>query len=113
MDSLSTTDDHVMIYMTAPSHQEAEKIAQALVGERLAACVNILGPAMSIYRWEGKVEQAQEIVLIAKTRRGRADALAARVKTLHSYEIPCIVQYRVEAATKDFLAWVDAETKLN
>ena len=113
MDSLNHTDDHVMIYMTTASQEEAEKIAQALVGERLAACVYILGPATSIYRWEGKVEQAQEIVLIAKTRRGRADALAARVKSLHSYEIPCIVQYRVEAATKDFLGWVDAETKLN
>lgn len=99
-----------MVYVTVGTDAEAKKIAATLVGERLVACVNVLGPATSIYTWKGVVEEAQEIVLICKTRRQLADAVIARVKALHSYEVPCIAVYGMEAGYQPFLDWIAAET---
>ena len=99
-----------MIYVTAPSKAEAMTIARALVDEKLAACANVLGDATSIYRWQGKVEEAQEIVLIAKTRRDLADKALERVKALHSYDVPCAVVYDMAAGLPDYLTWIDRET---
>ena len=101
---------HCMIYVTAASNDEASKIARALVTEKLAACANILGPAQSIYRWQGKVEEAHEIVVIFKTRRDLADGALARIKTLHSYDVPCAVVYDISAGLPDYLAWLTTET---
>ncbi len=109
--SLAVTHQHGMVYVTVGSAEEAETIARALVGEHLAACVNILGPAKSIYRWNGAVEETQEIVLIAKTRLSQTEALAARVKALHSYDTPCIVSYPMDRGAPAFLAWIDDGTK--
>jgi periplasmic divalent cation tolerance protein len=111
MDSLASAERFCMVYITAGSQAEAEAIARTVVAERLAACVNVLGPGLSIYRWQGAVEEAQEIVLIAKTRRDRADALAARVAALHSYDTPCIVTYPMLAGAPGYLAWLTAETE--
>ena len=99
-----------MIYVTVADDAEAKKIAVALVTEELVACVNILGAATSIYTWKGTVEEAQEIVLICKTQRHLADAVAARVKSLHSYETPCITVYRMDAAYPPFLDWIVEST---
>jgi periplasmic divalent cation tolerance protein len=77
--------DPVFVYITAASGDEAHRIARALVEERLAACVNMLDGMTSVYRWNGAVEQASEVVLIAKTRADRFDRLAARIRELHSY----------------------------
>jgi periplasmic divalent cation tolerance protein len=99
-----------MIYVTAPTREEAVAIARALVAEKLAACVNVLGAAQSIYRWQGKVEEAEEIVLIAKTRQALVDAALARIKQLHSYDVPCAVAYGMAAGLPDYLAWIAAET---
>ena len=99
-----------MIYVTAASRAEALIIARALVDEKLVACANILGDATSIYRWQGKVEEAQEIVLIAKTRRDLADKALERIKALHSYDVPCAVVYDMAAGLPDYLAWIDRET---
>lgn len=101
---------HCMIYVTAGSHEEALKIARALVDEKLAACANVLGQAHSIYRWQGKVEEAQEVVLIAKTRRDLADKVLARIKALHSYDEPCAVAYDMAGGLPGYLSWIDAET---
>ena len=99
-----------VIYMTAPNVEEARRIACTLVDERLAACANILGPIESIYRWEGKVEEAQETAFIAKTAKSRVEALTARVKELHSYECPCVVALPIEAGHPPFLDWIAGET---
>ncbi|HYH17174.1 MAG TPA: divalent-cation tolerance protein CutA [Azospirillum sp.] len=102
--------DLVFVYMTAASREEAARIGRALVEERLAACVNILGGMTSIYRWEGAVETAEETVFIAKTRRDLFEPLAARVRELHSYSVPCIVELPVERGNPAYLDWLRAET---
>lgn len=101
--------DPVFVYITAPSRDDALRIGRALVEERLAACVNLLGGMTSIYRWEGAVETAEETVLIAKTRRDRFDALAARVAELHSYAVPCIVELPVGRGNAAYLEWLAGE----
>ena len=99
-----------MVYITAATPDEAEAIGRTLVAERLAACANILPGMRSIYRWKGAVETAAETVLIAKTRLELADALTARVKELHSYDVPCIVVLPIAAGLPEFLRWIDDET---
>ncbi|HYD69652.1 divalent-cation tolerance protein CutA [Azospirillum sp.] len=102
--------DLVFVYMTAASREEAMRIGRALVEERLAACVNVLGGMTSVYRWEGAVETAEETVFIAKTRRDLFEPLAARVRELHSYTVPCIVELPVERGNPAYLDWLRAET---
>lgn len=99
------------VYMTAGSKAEAQKIGNALVEERLAACVNILDNMQSIYRWEGKIQQDAEAVLIAKTTDDLVAALVDRVKALHSYECPCIVSLPISSGYPPFLDWVQQEVK--
>ena len=100
------------VYVVAADSAEAERIAEALVEERLAACVNILGKIRSVYRWQGKVERADEVALIAKTTPGRFDELAERVRALHSYGTPAIVAWPIVAGATDYLEWIEAETAL-
>jgi periplasmic divalent cation tolerance protein len=97
------------VYMTAGNLEEAQKIGRELVSAGLAACVNILPHMNSIYVWEGKLEEASEVVMIAKTVEARVADLIARVKSLHSYGCPCIVSLKVEDGYPPFLEWV-AET---
>jgi periplasmic divalent cation tolerance protein len=96
------------VYMTAGSLAEARTIGRDLVESGLAACVNILPGMQSIYRWEGKIEEATEVVVIAKTTAARVPAMTARVKSLHSYECPCVVSLKVEGGYQPFLDWIDA-----
>ncbi|MBL6933884.1 MAG: divalent-cation tolerance protein CutA [Alphaproteobacteria bacterium] len=98
------------IYITAGSQAEARKIATTLVEERLAGCANIIPGMRSIYRWEGKIEEAEETVLIAKTVKDRVPALIARVRELHSYDCPCVVSLVVEDGNLEYLGWLDAQT---
>ena len=99
------------IYMTAGSKSEARKIAQALVESRLAACVNILDNMQSIYRWQGKVQEDSEVVLIAKTTEAQVFRLIEKVKSLHSYDCPCVVSLPVLDGYPPFLNWVHAEVE--
>lgn len=99
------------VYMTAGSAAEAQRIGAALVENRLAACVNILDGMFSIYRWEGKVQQDREVVMIAKTTRDRLPALFETVTALHSYDCPCIVSLAIDGGHPDFLAWIGAEVR--
>ena len=105
-----TPQNFVMIYATAQTRDEAMAIGRALVGEKLAACVNVLGQARSIYRWQGAVEEADEVVLIAKTRQALVDRALARIKELHSYDVPCAVAYGMVGGLEPYLDWIDAET---
>ena len=98
--------EFVFAYITAGSRDEARRIGRALVEERLAACANILDGMTSIYRWQGAVEEASEAVLIAKTRAELFDRLAARVRELHSYDVPCVVELKVGRGNPAYLDWL-------
>jgi periplasmic divalent cation tolerance protein len=95
--------------MTTGSIDEARRIGKDLVERRLAACINIIGPMTSIFRWEGRLQEEQETVLIAKTTEARLAQLMDRVKATHSFDCPCIVSLPVENGNPAFLEWVAAE----
>lgn len=98
------------IYTTAPSKEAAERLASALIEQKLAACANILDGMTSMYRWEGNVERAQECVVIFKTQNARIDAAMKAIRSLHTYENPCIVALPISTGSPDFLAWIATET---
>lgn len=100
----------VLIYVTCQNEDEARKIASAVVGERLAACANILGTIGSLYWWEEAVQESAEVALILKTKRNLIEPLIARVKKLHSYTVPCVVALPIEQGNPDFLRWIESET---
>ena len=99
------------VYMTASSLDEAKRIGRALLVERLAACTNILPGMTSFYWWQGKIDEGQETVLIAKTREELVERLTARVKALHSYSVPCVVALPMIGGNPDFLKWIEDETQ--
>ena len=103
-------DDVVLVYTTAASLVEAEAIGADLVERRLAACVNILPGMRSIYRWEGRVECAGEVVMIVKTVRRQVDDARRRFRELHSYDTPAFLVIDVPGGDGDYLAWLRAET---
>lgn len=96
---------------TCPDAETARRIADALVGERLAACVNLLPGIASTYRWQGKVAHADEVLLVAKTVRDRFEALSARVLELHPYELPEVVAVELAGGLPAYLAWIADETR--
>jgi periplasmic divalent cation tolerance protein len=100
----------VVVLSTAGSEEEAERIATALVRERLAACINLVAPLTSIYRWRGAVERATEVLLVIKTRKRSVAALIARLGALHSYEVPEAIVLPIEAGARPYLEWLLAET---
>ena len=99
-----------MIYITCGTHDEAVKIARTLVEERLAACANIIDAMRSVYWWQGSVSEDDEIVLILKTTADRVGALTERVKALHSYDLPCVVEIPLGGGNAAYLDWIAAET---
>ena len=98
----------VSVYAVFASADEAERIGLQVVEERLAACVNLLGPVRSIYRWQGAVERAEEMAAIFKTTRAQADALIARIAALHSYDVPCVAVWPIDKLLADYADWVEA-----
>ena len=99
----------VTVYATFGSEEEARRIARTLVEERLAACANILARCRSIYRWQGKIEEAEEVPVIFKARADRADALIARLAKLHSYDLPAAVIWPIAGALPAYAQWVADE----
>ncbi|MBX3566277.1 MAG: divalent-cation tolerance protein CutA [Sphingomonas sp.] len=99
-----------LVYVTFPSKAEAERVAGTVLAERLAACVNILAPCISIYRWEGRTERSEEVPALFKTRATAARRLTARIAELHSYELPVIESWSVTASDAA-AAWIEAETR--
>ena len=97
----------ISLYVLFASAEEAERIGRAVVEERLAACVNILGPVRSIYRWKGATETADEVAAILKTTHVAADALIARIAGLHSYEVPCIVTWPIDKVLGSYADWIE------
>ena len=102
-------DAIVSVYATFGSDAEARRIARQLVEERLAACANILAPCHSIYRWQGRIEEAQEVPAIFKTRADAAARLIARLGELHSYDVPAAVVWPIAQALPDYARWVGEE----
>ena len=100
--------DKLLVLTTAASEVEANKIAEALVERRLAACVNIVPRIQSVYRWQDKVEKSQEFLLCIKTTRGLEPELRAAIRALHSYELPEHLALAIENGSEEYLKWIDA-----
>jgi len=97
------------VYITTGDKEEARQIGMALVESRLAACVNIIDQMTSMYRWEGKIQEDQEVILIAKTTQKNVPALKEKVKGMHSYDCPCIVCLSVTEGNEPFLEWIQGQ----
>ncbi|GMR03446.1 MAG: divalent-cation tolerance protein CutA [Thermodesulfovibrionia bacterium] len=103
--------EEIVILITAPKEEEAARIAKALVEKRLAACVNVIKDIRSIYRWQGKIEDDTEVLLIVKTKKRLFEALAAEVKGIHSYTVPEIIALPIVQGQKDYLKWLSESTR--
>ena len=97
---------YVMIFVTIPSRGEARKITDKLIGDKLVACVNLVPGIRSTYWWRGKVEKANEILLIAKTKKGLTGKVIKAVKKLHPYEVPEIIAFPIIEGNPDYLKWI-------
>ena len=104
-------EDPIVVFLTAASGEEATRLADLLVGAHLAACVQILPEMESVYRWEGQIERQSEILLIAKTTRGKFAELEREVRALHSYETPEIVAVPIVTASQPYLDWLSESLK--
>lgn len=100
----------VSVYAVFADAAEAERIGRAMVEERLAACVNLLGPCRSIYRWHGAIETSDEVPAIFKTSARQADALVDRIAGMHSYEVPCIAVWPIDRIARAYADWVEDST---
>jgi periplasmic divalent cation tolerance protein len=99
-----------LVYVTTPNPEEAGRIGQTLVTEKLAASVNILDPVRSIYRWENAIHDKKETLMIVKTSTLRVDEVVERIGSLHSYQCPCILAWPIEAGNDSYLDWIKNET---
>ncbi len=99
------------LYSTFPDNESALSAARVLIDCRLAACVNIYPPMISIYHWEGKREEAREVAMFVKTRRSQFDDVIHALRPLHPYTTPCFLMLPIEAGNADYLAWAREQTK--
>ena len=104
------SDEAIIVLMTASNGEEAARLADMLVGAHLAACVQILPEMESVYRWQGKIERAPEILLIAKTTSSQFEELEREVRALHSYDTPEIIAVPVVAGSAAYLEWLRQAT---
>ena len=102
--------NELIVFMTAPSEDDAVEIARALVEAGLAGCVNIIKNMRSIYSWEGKIEDEKEVLMIAKTRKTLFKALTKKVKSIHRYSVPEIIAMPVIEGSEDYLKWLKEAT---
>jgi periplasmic divalent cation tolerance protein len=103
--------EYIIVLVTTANKEEAEKIAQTLLDEKLIACANIIDPVTSFFRWLGKVDRCEECLLVLKSRRDLFDALILRVKALHSYEVPEVLAFPVILGSQDYLGWMGDSLK--
>lgn len=108
---IDAVDDIAVVFCTVPNIEVAERIAHAVVEARLAACTNIVPGLRSIYRWEGKICDETEVLLVIKTPKNRARDLAERIRTLHPYTTPEVIAIPVTSGLAPYLDWVRAETE--
>jgi periplasmic divalent cation tolerance protein len=102
---------HLLVLTNLPDRQAAERLAELLVEQRLAACVNILAPCRSVYRWKGAIQHDEEHPMLIKTAAERYPALEAALRAGHPYELPEIIAVPIERGLEAYLTWVAAETK--
>jgi len=103
--------DCIVALVTVGSRDDGERIADVLVGEHLAACVNVVGPIRSIYRWENAIQRAEEWLLIVKAQAAQFEALAARVRAVHSYTTPEVIALPITAGSEPYLEWLRGATR--
>lgn len=103
--------DEIVIYITVPSSEEAEKISRELLKERLIACSNIVPGVVSLFHWKGEICSENELLIIAKSRRGLFDDIARMVKGLHSYKVPEIIAMPIIYGSDDYLKWLRETTE--
>ncbi|WAR44054.1 divalent-cation tolerance protein CutA [Methylomonas rapida] len=99
---------HHLIYCTCPNLETAERIARQLVGDKLAACVNIVPGVSSVYEWQGQIETAQEHLLMIKSQQARFAAIETAIKAMHPYQIPEIIAVAIDSGSADYLQWIDS-----
>lgn len=102
--------DIATVYAVFGSQEEAERIGRAMIEKRLAACVNILGPAQSIYRWDGDIETAEEVPALFKTTMDAANALIAAITQMHSYDVPAVCLWPIARTLERYAEWINSET---
>jgi len=105
------TSEPIVVFVTCGSEEEGLKIANALVEEHLAACVNLVSPIRSIYRWGGKIWDEKEWLLIIKTQKERFGELEKKVRSLHSYSVPEIISLPISDGSSSYLKWIKENTK--
>lgn len=98
---------YIIIFITASSIEEAKKISQGLLGKKLVACVNIIDDLKSLFWWQGKIDQAKETLLVAKSKKTKFPAIIKLVKSLHSYHVPEIIALPIIGGERKYLKWVD------
>ncbi len=96
-----------VVLVTAKNKKEAKGIAERLIKKRLAACVNIINNVESLFRWQGKIDSALEVLLIIKTKQGKIGKVISQVKAVHSYEVPEIISLPISSGFKPYLNWID------
>lgn len=101
----------MVVMVTTANREEAEKIAWGLLDEKLIACANVIGPVSSLFWWMGKVEKAEEYILLMKSRLDLFEKLSERVKALHSYEVPEIIALPIVKGSKPYMEWLDSSLK--
>jgi periplasmic divalent cation tolerance protein len=111
MAEAATRAPFVVVLVTVPDRATGEKIARALLDERLAACVNRLGPVRSLFRWQGKIDEGDEHLLLIKTRRDLFERVEQAVARLHPYEVLEVIALPIVAGAASYLHWIDAETE--
>lgn len=102
--------NYITVFITCSSSHEADKITKAILRARLAACGNIIKGVSSTYWWKGKIEKANEVLLIMKTKKVNLNTIIKRVKELHSYEVPEIIALPIIGGSKDYLNWIEEST---
>lgn len=105
------TQDAFLVYLSAPDGQEAERIARGLVEKGLAAGINIIPGAVSIYRWQGEIRRKEEHLLIAQASAGALEGIAEHIRAHHSYIVPCVLWLPVAGGAKNFLQWITASSR--
>lgn len=103
--------EFVTVYMMAESEDVAVHIATALVKERLIACANVNNGTRSIYEWDGIIQLENEVTVFMKTKRAHVEEIVARIKKLHSYQVPCITVSPIDGGNEDYLKWVASQVK--
>ncbi|MCX5702078.1 MAG: divalent-cation tolerance protein CutA [Candidatus Omnitrophica bacterium] len=102
---------YIVVFSTVPNKKEAELIAQGLIKDKLAACVNIIENVYSLFWWQGKIDSAKEVLLVIKTRKALAAKLTKKIKSLHSYEVPEIIALPIVSGNKEYLEWINESTR--